>query len=110
MAWVAEHWRRPHPGDARRLARRFIAGSNLAEALEAIARLRRRSLAFTLDLLGEATITEAEAVRCQAEYIDLIEGLSSSACQWLGPQRSHRPGRRELHSAGQRVGQIIGHL
>jgi RHH-type proline utilization regulon transcriptional repressor/proline dehydrogenase/delta 1-pyrroline-5-carboxylate dehydrogenase len=44
--------------NAERLARRFIAGSNLDEALHTIARLRRRSLAFTVDLLGEATITE----------------------------------------------------
>src|SRR5262245_37888060 len=63
--------------NAERLARRFIAGSNVSEALEAIARLRRRSLAFTVDLLGEATITEAEADRCQQEYLDLVAGLST---------------------------------
>jgi RHH-type proline utilization regulon transcriptional repressor/proline dehydrogenase/delta 1-pyrroline-5-carboxylate dehydrogenase len=62
--------------NAERLARRFIAGSNLKEALDMVARLRRRSLAFTVDLLGEATITEAEAERYQAEYLSLIEGLS----------------------------------
>src|SRR5207253_3831084 len=61
--------------NAERLARRFIAGSNVDEALAAIARLRRRSLAFTVDLLGEATITEAEAERYQAEYLNLIDGL-----------------------------------
>src|SRR6266446_390781 len=37
---------------ARRLARRFIAGNTLAEAEAAIARLRHRKLAFTIDLLG----------------------------------------------------------
>src|SRR5260370_29361799 len=46
---------------AERLARRFIAGADIDEALGAIAALRRRSLAFTVDLLGEATITQAEA-------------------------------------------------
>src|SRR5262249_5189568 len=50
--------------NAHRLARRFIAGSNLEEALRTVARLRRKQLAFTLDLLGEATITEEEADRC----------------------------------------------
>src|SRR5437763_3260212 len=44
---------------AERLARKFIAGSNLDEALATIAELRRRSLTFTIDLLGEATITES---------------------------------------------------
>jgi RHH-type proline utilization regulon transcriptional repressor/proline dehydrogenase/delta 1-pyrroline-5-carboxylate dehydrogenase len=68
--------------NAERLARRFIAGSNLTEALDAIARMRRRSLAFTVDLLGEATITEVEAERYQAEYLQLIEGLSQKVNTW----------------------------
>ncbi len=62
--------------NAERLARRFIAGSNVAEALQTIARLRQRSLAFTIDLLGEAIITEAEAERYQTEYLHLLDGLS----------------------------------
>src|SRR5262249_19350549 len=63
---------------AERLARRFIAGTNVQEALQTIARLRRRGLAFTVDLLGEATITEDEAARYQAEYLELIAGLSQT--------------------------------
>src|SRR5438093_5081242 len=35
---------------AERLARKFIAGSNLQEAAATVAALRRRSLAFTVDL------------------------------------------------------------
>lgn len=69
-------------GNAERFARRFIAGTNLAEALQTIAELRHRSLAFTVDLLGEATITEAEADRYQAEYFQLIAGLSESVNAW----------------------------
>lgn len=69
-------------GNAERLARRFIAGSNLSEALEVIARLRRRSLAFTVDLLGEATITEAEADHYRDEYLGLIAGLSEHVNHW----------------------------
>jgi RHH-type transcriptional regulator, proline utilization regulon repressor / proline dehydrogenase / delta 1-pyrroline-5-carboxylate dehydrogenase len=67
---------------AERLARKFIAGSNLEEATAAIAALRRRSLAFTVDLLGEATITEAEAERSQREYMDIIAGLSQRVNKW----------------------------
>ena len=44
--------------------------------------MRRRSLAFTVDLLGEATITEAEAERYQADYLDLIDGLSRQVNAW----------------------------
>jgi RHH-type proline utilization regulon transcriptional repressor/proline dehydrogenase/delta 1-pyrroline-5-carboxylate dehydrogenase len=69
-------------GNAERLARRFIAGSNLEEALASVARLRRRNLSFTVDLLGEATITEAEAERYQAEYLELIQGLSRHVNTW----------------------------
>jgi RHH-type proline utilization regulon transcriptional repressor/proline dehydrogenase/delta 1-pyrroline-5-carboxylate dehydrogenase len=67
---------------AGRLARKFIAGSNLDEALDAIAQLRRRSLAFTIDRLGEATITEQEADQAQADYLELIHGLGRQVNTW----------------------------
>jgi RHH-type proline utilization regulon transcriptional repressor/proline dehydrogenase/delta 1-pyrroline-5-carboxylate dehydrogenase len=75
VAWVVR-W------SARRLARKFIAGSNIAEATSAIERMRARDLTFTVDLLGEATLTEAEAEQSQRDYIDMIEGLSPEAAGW----------------------------
>jgi RHH-type proline utilization regulon transcriptional repressor/proline dehydrogenase/delta 1-pyrroline-5-carboxylate dehydrogenase len=75
LAWTARV-------NARRLARRFIAASSLPEALAVIASQRRRSLAFTIDLLGEATITEAEAEAHQDEYLRLVQGLSETATTW----------------------------
>jgi RHH-type proline utilization regulon transcriptional repressor/proline dehydrogenase/delta 1-pyrroline-5-carboxylate dehydrogenase len=80
LAWAADR-------NARRMAHRFIAGSTVAEALDAIAAMRRRSLAFTIDLLGEATITEAEADEYQRQYLELIHGLSREVNNWpLIPQ------------------------
>src|SRR5262249_28261656 len=76
--------------NAERLARRFIAGSNLDEALRAVAGMRRRSLAFTLDLLGEATVTEVEARRYQQAYLDLIAGLSREVNAWPANDRIDR--------------------
>ncbi|HKB35712.1 MAG TPA: proline dehydrogenase family protein, partial [Gemmataceae bacterium] len=67
---------------AERLARRFISGSNIDEALHAIAALRRRKLAFTVDLLGEATITESEAEASQREYLSLLTELSEEVNAW----------------------------
>src|SRR5439155_7182141 len=67
LAWAADV-------NAKRMARRFIAGSNLQEALDVIAQMRRQSLAFTIDLLGEATITEPEAEAYQRQYFEPIEG------------------------------------
>ena len=59
-----------------RMARKFIAGSNVEEAVAAVARMRREGLTFTIDLLGEATITEAEADHVQKQYFDLLRGLT----------------------------------
>jgi RHH-type transcriptional regulator, proline utilization regulon repressor / proline dehydrogenase / delta 1-pyrroline-5-carboxylate dehydrogenase len=67
---------------AERLARKFIAGSSIPEVVDAVARLRKRSLAFTVDLLGEATVTEAEAEKAQGEYLDLLTGLSETVNRW----------------------------
>src|SRR5262249_16628238 len=70
LAWAAFR-------SAERLARRFIAGSDIDEVLDAVSRMRRRSLAFTVDLLGEATITEDEADASRQEYIGLLNGLAA---------------------------------
>lgn len=67
---------------AKRLARKFIAGSNVDEALAAVARMRQRSLAFTVDVLGEATVTEQEADVARDEYLHLVEGLSRAVNTW----------------------------
>jgi len=75
LAWTAQ-------ANARRLARRFIAGSNVPEALAAVSELRSQNLAFTIDLLGEATITEAEADHYQAQYLELLDGLGDEVNHW----------------------------
>ena len=67
---------------ARQMARKFIAGSNVAEALAAVHALRTRRLGFTIDLLGEATIAENEADRVQKQYLDLLHGLTSDVNHW----------------------------
>ena len=64
------------------MARKFIAGSNLEEAVLAVRKLRAQELAFTLDLLGEATITEHEADLVQKEYLELVQGLTDAVNTW----------------------------
>jgi RHH-type proline utilization regulon transcriptional repressor/proline dehydrogenase/delta 1-pyrroline-5-carboxylate dehydrogenase len=75
LAWAARL-------NARRLARRFIAASTLPEALAAVAAMRRRSLGFTIDLLGEAIIAEAEAEAYQQEYLRMLDGLTDTVNAW----------------------------
>jgi RHH-type proline utilization regulon transcriptional repressor/proline dehydrogenase/delta 1-pyrroline-5-carboxylate dehydrogenase len=65
-----------------RLARRFIAGSTLEETLTAVAKQRRQKLGFTIDLLGEASLTEAEATRYQEEHLRLVDGLAAAVNSW----------------------------
>lgn len=68
--------------NAARMARRFIAGSNVDEVLASVRRLRRNQFAFTLDLLGESVISDTEADRYQQSYIDLITGMSAQVNEW----------------------------
>jgi RHH-type proline utilization regulon transcriptional repressor/proline dehydrogenase/delta 1-pyrroline-5-carboxylate dehydrogenase len=68
--------------NAEQMARKFIAGSNVPEAIEAVRKMRTEKLAFTVDLLGEATITEAEADHVQQQYFDLLEGLTGEVNHW----------------------------
>jgi RHH-type proline utilization regulon transcriptional repressor/proline dehydrogenase/delta 1-pyrroline-5-carboxylate dehydrogenase len=75
LAWQARR-------NAERMARKFIAGSNVAEAVEAVRDMRTRRLAFTIDLLGEATITEVEADHVQKQYLDLLAGLTREVNNW----------------------------
>jgi len=68
--------------NARRMAQRFIAGTSVEEVLASVAKLRKGGFAFTLDLLGEAIISESEADAYQQAYLDLIEGLAGSVNNW----------------------------
>lgn len=64
------------------MASRFIGGSNVKEALHSVEALRRDGMAFTLDLLGEATVSEAEAVNYQRRYLDLLEEFTPRVQRW----------------------------
>lgn len=57
-------------------SRKFIAGSTPAESLKTVRGLRRRGLAFTADLLGEAVISESEADSYQRTCLEILRGLS----------------------------------
>jgi RHH-type proline utilization regulon transcriptional repressor/proline dehydrogenase/delta 1-pyrroline-5-carboxylate dehydrogenase len=59
----------------RTLSRRFMGGYNLTQARNTIEKLNRRGMGYTLDLLGEAVVSAAEAQRYQQAYLDLLQGL-----------------------------------
>ncbi|MBP0022305.1 MAG: L-glutamate gamma-semialdehyde dehydrogenase [Cyanobacteria bacterium SBLK] len=64
------------------LAYKYIAGETIPKVLKTIDRLRKDKMAFTLDLLGEAVITESEAEEYLQSYLDLIEQLGEAAKKW----------------------------
>ncbi len=57
----------------RTLAREFIAGSDPADALPAVEILRSDGAFVSLDLLGEAVVSEAEAGAYALRYLDLLD-------------------------------------
>ncbi len=70
---------------AQRVGRRFIVGSTVAEALASIAEGWRGGIGSSLDLLGEESVSEAEADSYAGRCVDTLEALAESARSW--PER-----------------------
>jgi proline dehydrogenase len=66
----------------RHMAHRFIVGESPKAALKPIRHLWEHGAAVSLDLLGEATVTEAEADRYAARCMDALETLAGAAPSW----------------------------
>jgi proline dehydrogenase len=69
----------------RHMAHRFIVGESPKAALKTIRHLWEHGAAVSLDLLGEATVTEAEADRYAARCMDALATLAAAAPSW--PER-----------------------
>ncbi len=63
---------------SRRAARRFVAGEQLADALEAISALNAKGINVTLDHLGENTSTLEEAAQAAAEVARALAVIHSA--------------------------------
>jgi len=64
------------------MAKMFITGENPQEALTVLKKARKNNLAFTVDILGEATLSEKEALDYQRRYLELIDWLVKDASGW----------------------------
>ncbi len=64
------------------MALQFIIGNTISKTVENLNRLRRKNFAFTLDILGEATVSEKEADSYAENYIRLLEGLQGAQSDW----------------------------
>jgi RHH-type proline utilization regulon transcriptional repressor/proline dehydrogenase/delta 1-pyrroline-5-carboxylate dehydrogenase len=69
----------------RRMAHRFIVGETPSAALKSLRHLWEHGAAVSLDLLGEATVTQAEADRYAARCMDALDTLGEATPHW--PER-----------------------
>ena len=66
-------------------ARQFIAGRNPDEVIATLRKRRAQKIGFTVDVLGEAVVSEAEADEHAAFYGDLLEKLTRETRDWTDP-------------------------
>ncbi len=59
------------------VTRRFVAGEEMAQAIEAIKQLNRKNISATFDHLGESISSEAETLEEVHEYQRLIDSIES---------------------------------
>jgi proline dehydrogenase len=63
---------------SRQMARRFVAGETLDEAIEVVRQLNRQGMLATLDHLGENVASRAEAISAADEYLIALDALAES--------------------------------
>ncbi|MEB3336018.1 MAG: proline dehydrogenase family protein, partial [Leptolyngbyaceae bacterium] len=64
------------------LAHKYISGETIQQVIKTVERLRKDKMGFTIDLLGEAVITESEAQSYFERYCELITQLTQVAKNW----------------------------
>src|SRR5687768_3280786 len=68
------------------MADRFIGGDSPEDALPKLRDLVSGGTAYTIDLLGEATLSEAEADAYLTRYLELVEVLARDAVKQDAPE------------------------
>jgi RHH-type proline utilization regulon transcriptional repressor/proline dehydrogenase/delta 1-pyrroline-5-carboxylate dehydrogenase len=64
------------------MASKFIAGTDAASALPTLRRIWDSGLCFSVDLLGEACVSDEEADAYRQKYLDLVENLPATVASW----------------------------
>jgi RHH-type proline utilization regulon transcriptional repressor/proline dehydrogenase/delta 1-pyrroline-5-carboxylate dehydrogenase len=67
------------------MARQFIAGRNPDDVMKTLRKRRRERIGFTVDLLGEAVVSEQEANEYAARCFELLDGLAEQTRGWTDP-------------------------
>jgi RHH-type transcriptional regulator, proline utilization regulon repressor / proline dehydrogenase / delta 1-pyrroline-5-carboxylate dehydrogenase len=64
------------------MAKMFITGESPKDALEVLKKSRKQRMTFTVDILGEACLSEAEAQDYQNRYMELIDWMNKETKNW----------------------------
>ncbi len=64
------------------MAKRFIAGVDADDALPLLEKRWKKGVAFSVDLLGEACLSDAEAEAYRTRYVTLIDRLAELVTPW----------------------------
>src|SRR5438309_4092742 len=67
------------------MARQFIAGRNPNDVMATLRKRHAQKIGFTVDLLGEGVVSEAQADEFAARYQDLLEKLARETKDWSDP-------------------------
>ncbi len=65
-----------------KLARRFIAEESGNHLPSVLSSLRQEPAVFTIDVVGEATLSDGEAAAMQLRYLDLMRRLAAASAKW----------------------------
>jgi RHH-type proline utilization regulon transcriptional repressor/proline dehydrogenase/delta 1-pyrroline-5-carboxylate dehydrogenase len=64
------------------MAQQFIIGENVKDALKNIKKIRKDGFTLTVDILGEATVSEKEAADFMEMYLELLASLEKTYKEW----------------------------
>ncbi len=64
------------------MAKAFITGENSSRAKNKLEDLWNDGYCFTVDILGEAVVSEPEAKDYQGRYLELVSGLAKQVATW----------------------------
>lgn len=64
------------------MAKQFIIGENTADAMKNLKKIRKDGFAFTVDILGEATVSEIESEAYLNQYMELLAALKKEHASW----------------------------
>jgi RHH-type transcriptional regulator, proline utilization regulon repressor / proline dehydrogenase / delta 1-pyrroline-5-carboxylate dehydrogenase len=67
------------------MAHQFIAGKNSDDVVKTLRKRHAQKIGFTVDLLGEAVVSEAEADEYAARCLNLLETLAQKTQRWGDP-------------------------